>query len=176
MSQSQIPAIGNEFPIVKSFKKAVQQDVKAAGFTFSISSSKMSRVGKVNHTLFVTLQCIMRASQYKTKRANSHDAQKNALNENFNHNITVQLLQMLEKHQYVVHHTLSKDDHIQNLFFTYIKAARQMTICSEMLMVDTTYKTNLYKLFLINIVGISNIDNVKVLNTYQIAMAWIANK
>ncbi|CAG8697739.1 331_t:CDS:1, partial [Ambispora gerdemannii] len=90
----------------------------------------------------------------------------NALNEGSNHDITVQLLQMLEERQYVIHHILSKDDHMQNLFFTHIEAARQMAIYSEVLIVDATYKTNLYKLPLINAIGISNIGNAKVLNTY----------
>ncbi|CAG8664616.1 9369_t:CDS:1 [Ambispora gerdemannii] len=273
MSQPQIPAIGSEFPTVESFKEAAQQGAKAAGFAFSVSSSKMSRVGKVNRTPFVTLQCTM-GGEYRnnheiteetrkrkkfTKRQNcpvilravlnedagvwvvqsfktQHNHEllfpsqvhclhqhrllnteqkelvhmmlrsgastksiadavhwkhgtvytkdvinergriRNALNEGSNHDTTVRLLQMLEERQYVVRHTLSKDGHMQNLFFTHIEAARQTAICSEVLMVDATYKTNLYKLPLINAVGVSNIGNAKVLNTYQIAMAWVANE
>ncbi|CAG8670966.1 7896_t:CDS:1, partial [Ambispora gerdemannii] len=101
---------------------------------------------------------------------------RNALNKSSNYDTTVRLLQILEEHQYIVCHTLSKDDHMQNLFFTHIEAMRQMIICSEVLILDATYKTNLYKLPLINAVGVSNIDNAKVLNTYQIAMAWVANE
>ncbi|CAG8766993.1 8571_t:CDS:2 [Cetraspora pellucida] len=37
-------------------------------------------------------------------------------------------------------------------------------------MIDATYKTNLYKLPLINTVGVSNIGNAKTLNTYQITI------
>ncbi|CAG8687759.1 1209_t:CDS:1, partial [Ambispora gerdemannii] len=71
MSQPQIPTISNKFLTVKSFKKAAQQDAKAAGFTFSVSSSKMSRVGKVNRTPFVILQCTMRG-EYR----NNHEITK----------------------------------------------------------------------------------------------------
>ncbi|CAG8802787.1 10911_t:CDS:2, partial [Gigaspora rosea] len=43
----QIPEVGDEFPLVESFKEAAQQDAKAAGFAFSVSLSKVSGGGKV---------------------------------------------------------------------------------------------------------------------------------
>ncbi|CAG8811813.1 10466_t:CDS:2, partial [Cetraspora pellucida] len=75
---------------------------------------------------------------------------RNALNKGSNNDTTMQLLQMLEECQYVVRHLLSKDGCMKNLFFTYIEAARHAAICPEVLIIDATYKTNLYKLPLIN--------------------------
>ncbi|CAG8577319.1 22376_t:CDS:2, partial [Dentiscutata erythropus] len=46
-SQPKIPEIGSEFPTVESFKEAAQEGAKAAGFAFSVSSSKMTRRKKV---------------------------------------------------------------------------------------------------------------------------------
>ncbi|CAG8777526.1 14344_t:CDS:2 [Cetraspora pellucida] len=44
--------------------------------------------------------------------------------------------------------------------------------CPEVLIVDSTYKTNIYKFLLVNVVGISNITNNRgLLKTFQIAMA-----
>ncbi|CAG8833285.1 4275_t:CDS:2, partial [Cetraspora pellucida] len=61
---------------------------------------------------------------------------------------------MLEERQYIVRHLLSKDSCIKNLFFTHIEAAHRAAIYPKVLIVDSTYKTNLYKLPLINSVGI----------------------
>ncbi|CAG8755951.1 20551_t:CDS:2, partial [Dentiscutata erythropus] len=44
--QPKIPEIGSEFLAVESFKKAVQESAKIAGFAFNISSSKMTRSEK----------------------------------------------------------------------------------------------------------------------------------
>ncbi|CAG8585439.1 21057_t:CDS:2, partial [Gigaspora rosea] len=56
----QIPEVGDEFLSEERFKEAAQQGAKAAGFTFSVSSSKASDGGKGSHTPFITLQCMMR--------------------------------------------------------------------------------------------------------------------
>ncbi|CAG8768012.1 22310_t:CDS:2, partial [Dentiscutata erythropus] len=84
---------------------------------------------------------------------NEYDQIKNTLNKGSNNNTTIRLLKMLKECQYIIWHLLSKDKSIQNLFFTHIEAACQVTMCPEVLIVDAIYKTNLYKLPLINIVG-----------------------
>ncbi|CAG8540275.1 8787_t:CDS:1 [Cetraspora pellucida] len=272
-SQPQIPEVGDEFPTAENFKEMAQQGAKAAGFAFSISSSKMSGGGKGGHTPFITLQCTMggiyrnnhkineetrkrkklskrqncpvvlqavlnentrtwivtssksvhnhellipsqihclpqhrhlnteqkelvhimlksgtstrstadaihwkQSTVYTKDIINERDRIKNALNESTNHDTTMRLIKMLEERQYILRHLLTKDGHMLNLFFTYIEAARQVAICPEVLIIDATYKTNLYKLPLINTIGISNIGNAKALNTYQIAIAWVANE
>ncbi|CAG8847762.1 39715_t:CDS:2, partial [Gigaspora margarita] len=107
---------------------------------------------------------------------NKCDRIKNALNEGSNHDTTMRLLQMLEESQYLICYLLAKDRSIQSLFFIYIELAHQVAKCSKVLIVYTIYKTNLYKLPLINAIGVSNIGNAKSLNTYQIAMAWVVNE
>ncbi|CAG8525863.1 11929_t:CDS:2, partial [Gigaspora margarita] len=272
-SQPKIPEVGSEFPTVESLKEAAQQGAKAAGFAFSVSSSKLSRSEKGGHVPYILLQCIM-GGEYRnnhkitdetrkriksTKRQNcpvtlyaalnendgvwvvqsyknQHNHEllppsqvhclhqhrqlnaeqkelvhimlksgasvqsvadavqwkhgtvytkdivnecariRNALNEGSNNDTTMQLLQKLEERNYIVRHLLLVDGYMRNLFFTHIEAARHTAVCSEVLIVDATYKTNLYKLPLINAVGVSNIGNAKSLNTYQIAMAWVENE
>ncbi|CAG8465614.1 2099_t:CDS:2, partial [Dentiscutata heterogama] len=271
--QPQIPEVGDEFPTVESFKEAAQEGAKAAGFAFSVSSSKVSSGGKGGHTPYIILQCTME-SKYRNNHniteetrkrkkltkyqncsvmlqailnedtkvwvikssktehnhelllpsqvhclpqhrslsteqkelvhimlkssastqsiadaihwkngtiytkdiMNKRDRIKNTLNEGTNHDTTVRFLQMLDERQYIVHHVLTKDGHMLNLFFTHNEAACQVAICPEVLMVDATYKTNIYKLSLINAVGVSNVGDSKALNTYTIAMAWVLNE
>ncbi|CAG8670583.1 1937_t:CDS:2 [Dentiscutata erythropus] len=254
-SQPQILEVGDEFLTAENFKEVAQQGAKAAGFAFSVSSSKISGGGKGGHTPFITLQCtiggtyrnnhkineetrkrkklskrqncpvVLRAALNENTRTwvvtssksvhnhellipsqihclpqhrhlnteqkelvhimlksgastrsiadaiywkqstvytkdiiNECDRIKNALNEGTNYDTTMRLIKMLEKRQYILCHLLTKDGHMLNLFFTHIEAARQVAICPEVLIIDTIYKTNLYKLPLINAVGISNIE------------------
>ncbi|CAG8679847.1 7668_t:CDS:2 [Cetraspora pellucida] len=245
-SQSQVPEIGSKFQTVESFKEAAQQGAKAAGFAFSVSSSKMSHNKKGGQASYIILQYTMEgeyrnnhniieetrkrikftkhqgcpvalyavldekasvwilnteqkelvhmmlksevpiqsvadAVQWKhgtvyTKDiVNEHDRIRNALNEGSNNDTTMRLLQILEECQYVVRHLLSKDDCMKNLFFTHIEAVRRAAICLEVLIINATYKTNLYKLSLINSVGVNNIGKAKSLDIYQITMAWFLN-
>ncbi|CAG8710287.1 13667_t:CDS:2, partial [Racocetra fulgida] len=71
----QILEIGSEFLTVESFKEAAQQSAKAAGFAFSISSSKVLRDEKGSHTPFVTLQCIM-GGKYRNNHNITEETQK----------------------------------------------------------------------------------------------------
>ncbi|CAG8522498.1 19153_t:CDS:2 [Dentiscutata erythropus] len=80
---------------------------------------------------------------------------------------------MLDERQYIVRHVLTKDGYMLNLFFTYNEAAHQVAIYPEVPIVNATYKTNIYKLSLINAVGVSNVGDSKALNTYTIAIAWV---
>ncbi|CAG8489816.1 9715_t:CDS:2 [Dentiscutata erythropus] len=162
MSQSepQIPKLGSEFSTVEKFKEAAQQGIKAAGFAFSVSLSKISHVEKDGHAPFVTLQCVMgekyrnnyeiteetRKKVYKMSKLPLHwkdviaytkdiinecDRIKNALNKGSNYDTTMRLLKMLEEHQYIIRHQLAKDESMQNLFFTHIEAARQLFDSNE---------------------------------------------
>ncbi|CAG8785275.1 20047_t:CDS:2, partial [Dentiscutata erythropus] len=85
---------------------------------------------------------------------NERDQIKNALNEGTNRDTTVHLLQMLDECHYIVCHVLTKDGHLLTLFFTHNESAHQVAIYPEVLMVDATYKTNLYKLPLINAIAL----------------------
>ncbi|CAG8732243.1 28528_t:CDS:2 [Dentiscutata erythropus] len=219
-SQPKIPEVGSEFSTAESFKEAAQQGAKAAGFAFSVSSSKLSRSEKGGHIPYILLQCVM-GGEYRnnhkiteetrkriksTKRqncpvtlyavlnenagvwvvrsykkqhnhellppsqvyclhqhrqlnaeqkelvhimlksgasvqsvadavqwkhgtvytkdiVNERDRIRNALNEGSNNDTTMQLLQKLEEHNYILRHLLSKDGYMRNLFFTHIEAA-----------------------------------------------------
>ncbi|KAG9295787.1 hypothetical protein G9A89_009016 [Geosiphon pyriformis] len=143
MSQPQIPAISSEFLTVESFKEATQQSVKAAGFAFSVSSSKMFHVGKVNRTPFVTLQCTMGDIINECGRI------RNALNKGSNHDTTP-----VCSSSYII----KRWPYAKFVLYT-------LKLCVKWLYLP-----------FINAVGISNIGNAKVLNTYQIAIAWIVNE
>ncbi|CAG8497552.1 25207_t:CDS:2 [Cetraspora pellucida] len=176
-SQPQVPEIGSKFQIVESFKEAAQQGAKAAGFAFSMLLSKISRDEKGGQAPYIILQCcpvalyavldekaihcLPQHQQLNTEQkelvhmilkniVNERDRIRNALNEGSNNDTTMWLLQMLEERQYIVCHLLSKDGCMKNLFFIYIEAAHCAAICPKVLIVDATYKTNLYKLPLIN--------------------------
>ncbi|CAG8461893.1 13889_t:CDS:2 [Cetraspora pellucida] len=58
-SQPKIPEIGSEFLTAESFKEAAQQNTKAAGFAFSMLSSKLLYGEKGGHIPYILLQCIM---------------------------------------------------------------------------------------------------------------------
>ncbi|CAG8841189.1 26692_t:CDS:2, partial [Gigaspora margarita] len=207
----QIPEIGSKFLTVEQFKEAAQQGAKAAGFAFSISSSKLLHVEKDDRVPFVTLQCVM-GGNYRnnhkiseetrkrtkfTKRQNCSVSLRAVLNENIgvwvvtyyksqhNHELLPssqvycfhqhRILNMEQKelvHTIIrnvinerdqIKNALNEDGSMQNLFFTHIEVARQVAICPEVLIVDATYKTNLYKLPLVNAIGVSNIGNTKAL-------------
>ncbi|CAG8580311.1 2958_t:CDS:2 [Gigaspora margarita] len=169
-----------------------------------IIKNEMSCSEKGGHVSYILLQCIM-GCKYRNNHKITDETRKRIkstkcqtyfvtlytiLNENAkvwlneeqkeldyimlkssNNDTTMQLLQKLEEHNYIVHHLLSIDGYIRNLFFTYIEAAHYTTICSEVLIVDM-----IYKLILINAVGVSDIGNAKSLDTYQIAIAWVENE
>ncbi|CAG8762135.1 4844_t:CDS:2 [Cetraspora pellucida] len=188
-SQPQVPEIGSKFQTIESFKKTAQQVAKAAGLChhqkchmmkkrqgcpvalYAVLNEKAgvwivrSYKNQHSHELFLLSQSVADVVQWKHDTmymkdiVNEHDRIRNALNEGSNNDTTMWLLQMLEECQYIVHHLLSKD------------AACHAAICLKVLIVDATYKTNLYKLPLINSVGVNNIGKAKSLNTYQIAMA-----
>ncbi|CAG8669603.1 768_t:CDS:2 [Dentiscutata erythropus] len=57
------------------------------------------------------------------------------------------------------------------------EVAKYAAKCPEVLIVDSTYQTNIYKYPLISAVGINNISNKRgALASYQIAIAWIEDE
>ncbi|CAG8664125.1 19474_t:CDS:2 [Cetraspora pellucida] len=198
-SQPQIPEVGDEFPIAENFKEMAQQGggkgdhipfitlqctmgavLNKNTRTWVVTSSKSMH----NHELLIPSQihCLPQHRYLNTEQKElvhimlKSGASTQSIADGTNHDTTMRLIKMLEEHQYILHHLLIKNSHMLNLFFTYIEAVHQVAICPEVLIINATYKINLYKLPLINAVGISNIGNAKALNTYQIAMAWVANE
>ncbi|CAG8704160.1 2345_t:CDS:2, partial [Racocetra fulgida] len=78
-SQPQIPEVGDEFPTAENFKEVAQQGAKAAGFAFSVSSSKMSGGGKGGHTPFITLQCTMGGTYRNNHKINEETRKRKKL-------------------------------------------------------------------------------------------------
>ncbi|CAG8756375.1 10498_t:CDS:2, partial [Cetraspora pellucida] len=108
---------------------------------------------------------------------NKHARIRLALNEGYNNDSTQTLLKLLEERNYVVVPHKTVKGYLTHLFFFHIEAAKCVAKCPEVLIVDSTYRTNIYKYSLVSVVGINNISNEKgVLATYQIAMAWIEDE
>ncbi|CAG8820214.1 8290_t:CDS:2, partial [Gigaspora margarita] len=60
-------------------------------------------------------------------------------------------------------------------FFCHSNAIKSARRFSEVILIDATYKTNVYKLPFVNIVGISNLG-INQLQTFGIAGAWISDE
>ncbi|CAG8615169.1 22756_t:CDS:2 [Dentiscutata erythropus] len=112
-SQSQIPKVGDKFPTVESFKEAVQQSAKVAGFAFSVSSSKVSGGGKGGHTPFVVLQCVM-GDKYRNNHQITEETQKRKKSTK-RQNCPVSLRAVLNKDTKVWVVTTSKNKHNHEL-------------------------------------------------------------
>ncbi|CAG8544874.1 18826_t:CDS:2 [Gigaspora margarita] len=100
-----------------------------------------------------------------------------ALNEDPNNNFTQKLLKLLEECNYMVVPLKTTKGHLTHLFFSHVEVIKCVARCSEVLIIDYTYKTNIYKYPLVSAVGINNIGSEKgALATYQIAMAWMEDE
>ncbi|CAG8855080.1 17094_t:CDS:2, partial [Gigaspora margarita] len=76
-----------------------------------------------------------------------------ALNEGYNNNSAQKLLKLFEE------------------------PAKCVARCPEVLIVDATYKTNIYKFLFVSAIGINNVSNEKgTLVSFQIAMAWMEDE
>ncbi|CAG8781103.1 18028_t:CDS:2, partial [Dentiscutata erythropus] len=100
-----------------------------------------------------------------------------ALNKDYNNNSTQTLLKLFEEYNYVVVPYKMAKEYLTHLFFFHIEVAKCVGRCSEVLIVNSIYKPNIYKYPLVSTVGINNISNEKgVLATYQIAIALIKDE
>ncbi|CAG8791507.1 921_t:CDS:2, partial [Dentiscutata erythropus] len=92
---------------------------KAAGFAFSVSSSKITCSEKESQVHYFYQYRILNPEQkeivHMMLKSEAPVQIKNALNEGSNHDMTIYFIQMLKEHQYVVHHVLSKDGSIEML-------------------------------------------------------------
>ncbi|CAG8456304.1 3913_t:CDS:2 [Racocetra fulgida] len=76
----------------------------------------------------------------------------------------------MKKRGYTVRH-----GRLKHLFFCHANSIRSARRFSEVVLVDATYKTNVYKLPFVNFVGIGNLG-VNKLQTFRIAGAWISDE
>ncbi|CAG8852566.1 5609_t:CDS:2, partial [Gigaspora margarita] len=99
------------------------------------------------------------------------------LNEGYNNDSVQKLLKLFEERDYIVIPLKTVKGHLTHLFFSYVEAAKCVARCPEVLIVDTTYKTNIYKFPLVSAIGINNVSNEKgTLVFFQIAMAWMEDE
>ncbi|CAG8843933.1 26994_t:CDS:2, partial [Gigaspora margarita] len=107
---------------------------------------------------------------------NEHAHIRFALNEGPNDDPMWKLLRFFEECSYIVIPSKTAKGYLTHLFF-HTELAKCIAKCPEVLIVDSTYKTNIYKYPLVSAIGINNISNKKgVLASYQIAMAWIEDE
>lgn len=89
------------------------------------------------------------------------------------------LIRDMEKLGYIVRIQVNENEEIDGLFFINEKAIEDARRWPEAITVDATYKTNAYKLSLVNIVGTSNVMSDKVdgsLQTFAVAAAFISSE
>ncbi|CAG8832309.1 21142_t:CDS:2 [Gigaspora margarita] len=100
-----------------------------------------------------------------------------ALNEGSNENSTQKLLKLLEECNYIVVPLKTTKGYLTHLFFSHVEAIKCIARCPEVLIVNSTYKTNVYKYPFVSAIGVNNISNKKgALASYQIAIAWIEDE
>ncbi|CAG8778698.1 41073_t:CDS:2 [Gigaspora margarita] len=94
-----------------------------------------------------------------------------ALNEGSNNDPIQRFLKLLEECNYMVVLLKSVKGYLTHLFFAYIESAKWVAKCPEVLIVYSTYRTNIYKYPLVSAIGITSISNDRgALASYQIAM------
>ncbi|RZC16428.1 hypothetical protein D0Y65_009619, partial [Glycine soja] len=68
---------------------------------------------------------------------------------------TQQLMMLLDRDQYIHWHRLKDDNVIRDLFWSHPDAVKLTNSCNLVFLIDSTYKTNRYKLSLLDIVGVT---------------------
>ena len=72
-----------------------------------------------------------------------------------------QLLALLAEHQYIEWHRTSEDSEaVTNLFWTHPTSLDLLHTFPHVLLMDCTYKTNIYRMLLLKIVGMTSGDCV----------------
>ncbi|KAL5141576.1 Protein FAR1-RELATED SEQUENCE 5 [Glycine soja] len=66
-----------------------------------------------------------------------------------------QLMMMLDQDQYIHWHRLKDDNVVRDLFWSHPNAVKLTNSCNLVFLIDSTYKTNRYKLSLLDIVGVT---------------------
>ena len=66
-----------------------------------------------------------------------------------------QLMKLLERDMYIHWHRLKDDDVVRDMFQTHPDAIKLSNACHLVFLINSTYKTNRYKLSLLDIVGVT---------------------
>ena len=65
-----------------------------------------------------------------------------------------QLMKLLEQDQYIHWHRLKDEDVVRDIFWSHPDAAKLTNACNLIFLIDNTYKTNRYRMSLLDIVGV----------------------
>ncbi|KAH1249259.1 hypothetical protein GmHk_05G012659 [Glycine max] len=65
------------------------------------------------------------------------------------------LMRLLERDQYIHWHRLKDEDVVRNLFWCHPDAVKLCNACHLVFLIDSTYKTNMYRLSLLDIVAVT---------------------
>jgi len=68
-----------------------------------------------------------------------------------------QLMKFLERDQYIHWHKLKDEDVVCDIFWSHPDAVKLTNACNLLFPINSTYKTNKYRLSLLNIVGVTPI-------------------
>ena len=79
-----------------------------------------------------------------------------------------QLMMLLDRDQYIHWHKVKDDNIVRDLFWSHPEAVKLTNYCNLVFLIDSTYKTNRYKLSLLDIVGVAPIGM-----TFSIGFAYL---
>jgi len=65
------------------------------------------------------------------------------------------LMKLLERDQYIHWHRINDEDVVRDIFWCHPDAVKLVNTCNLMFLIDNTYKTNRYKLPLLDFVGVT---------------------
>ena len=66
-----------------------------------------------------------------------------------------QLIMLLDRDQYIHWHRVKDDNVVRDLFWSHPDTVKLTNYCNLVFLIDSTYKTNRYKLSLLDIVGVT---------------------
>ena len=79
-----------------------------------------------------------------------------------------QLMKLLDRDQYIHWHRLKDEDVVCDIFWSHPDAVKITNACNLVFLMDNTYKTNRYRLPLLDIVGVTPIGII-----FSIAFAYL---
>ncbi|KAH1247282.1 Protein FAR1-RELATED SEQUENCE 5 [Glycine max] len=65
------------------------------------------------------------------------------------------LMKILEHHQYIHWHRIKDEDVVRDIFWCHLDAVKLVNACNLVFLIDNTYKTNRYRLPLVDFVGVT---------------------
>ena len=80
-----------------------------------------------------------------------------------------QLVKLLEQDKYIHWHRLKDEDVVRDIFWSYLDAVKQCNACNLVFFfIDNTYKTNMYRLLLLDFVGVTPVGM-----TFSVGFAYL---